>query len=207
MEERSNVGLQVSEAALDDHAAQLWQLRRCQCGRDGAKRVAQNTEAVHVYVAPRAQPLDHRRDIQPLTDTVRDHVAFAFTMPREVEHHGAVAVSLVQARDLWNPLAAIVVDAMTADEDAAVARWHIPGGEHAARAGYPRLFGFEASIGGAYHKRLPDRTQQQPCPPDTKRLEGDETEQQEEKQHDGWRLPHIYCSPLIAGRSFSGGLT
>src|SRR5262249_2905484 len=132
-EEHINVAWEIGEAALAHETAQLRRIGRSQRRRDRAQGIAQDANAPHVYVTSGAQVLDGCAYIQRLSWAEGGHAGGALAMADEVEEQCAIAAPLVQPRDLLDPLAAVIVDPMTTDEGAAVARRQIPSSELTAR--------------------------------------------------------------------------
>src|SRR5258706_2945582 len=127
--------MHVGEAALDHQAAQLWHLRRREHTSDGAEGIAEDADASNIHIATRTQVVQHCGDILRLARAIGDELARAFTVASEIEQQRAIAAARMELRHLRDPLAAIVIDAMTADQGAAVVRGEIPGGKLTSWAG------------------------------------------------------------------------
>ena len=130
--EFGDIVIEIGEAALDYHGAQIWMLdRRQHCG-NRAERVAQDSQVIHIDIAALAQILDGRRHIVSLANAIRDLATLALAMPGKIEEQCAIAAARMEPRNLWQPLARVVVDAVAANERAAIGGGQIPGRERAA---------------------------------------------------------------------------
>src|SRR6185312_2449916 len=97
-----------------------------------AERIAKDSQLIHIDIAALAEIFDGRRHIVTLANAIRNLAALALAVPGKIEEQCAIAAARMEPRNLWQPLARVVIDAMTANERTAIGGGQIPGCQRAA---------------------------------------------------------------------------
>src|SRR5262249_30634620 len=126
--------------------------------------IAQDADTLHIHIAAPPQVGDGGAHIQRLARAIRDAATRAVAVAGEVEEQRAIAATLMEPRDLFDPLAPIIMNAMAADKSTAVMCREIPGRKRATRAGEAHLFDGQAELFRALLQWLAQGYQQRPRP-------------------------------------------